>query len=396
MDKFLEEKYGLKDTVLEDFKRKIPIKRELHWWTNREQELNKWKKIINESIHCERNIIVFIIGDYGRGKTLSLFKIIDESTKQKEIYPVYLNFKGEEKSKPGIDFIFRIFKSIDFNKILENRSEKEVMEAVMNIPDKYEEPRKILEIIYHGGIDKHQRTLFPGEIRSKGDEINKFALYFLRGEVKPSVSQLKQLGVVRKIDSIDIAKEYLATSLCFLRNLGYKTLLLAIDEFEYLFSLVPKGQHSIYIALLRSLYDFQTSIDKNMLKMANMVFFIAISESGWSSLKGLEEKESKIGGPTVPLLDRVDETTTLGAFSRDETEDLIEKVLRYNRVKEKFEEDPLIPFTKDFVDYIYKKTKGEPRAIKVRCSQVLDAGLADQVPLLTGDYAKKVLMERGF
>lgn len=103
-----------------------------------------------------------------------------------------------------------------------------------------------------------------------------------------------------------------------------------------------------------------------------------------------------MGGPTVPLMERVDEITILRAFNKEETEELIKRVLRYNRTKERFEEDPLIPFTKDFVDYIYKKTKGEPRGIKVRCAQVLDAGLAERVPLLinTGICQKNPKGER--
>ena len=70
--------------------------------------------------------------------------------------------------------------------------------------------------------------------------------------------------------------------------------------------------------------------------------------------------------------------------------------MHYNRTTEKFEKDPLIPFTKDFVDYIYEVTKGLPRSVKIRCAQVLDAGLSEKVPILDKKYAKKVLEERGF
>jgi len=93
---------------------------------------------------------------------------------------------------------------------------------------------------------------------------------------------------------------------------------------------------------------------------------------------------------------RIDVETTLLNFDRKNTEKLIKKVLSYNRITGKFEKDPLIPFTKDFVDYIYEITEGLPSAIKVRCAQVLDAGLADKVPLLDRKYAQKVLEERGF
>ena len=183
-----------------------------------------------------------------------------------------------------------------------------------------------------------------------------------------------------------------------MKNLGYKALLLSIDEFEYLFSLVSKSQYSIYLALLRGLYDFPIGLDitSDKDKLANMILFIGISEDGWDKLKEIEKKEISEGGPTRPLMRRVNLETTLLNFDRKNTEELIKKVLSYNRVTKYFEEDPLIPFTKDFVDYIYELTEGLPSAVKVRCAQVLDAGLADRVSLLTREYAQKVLEERGF
>ena len=391
-DKFLREKYGLKESAIADFSRDKAEEEDLKFWTNREREFSDWKKILKKSIKIHKNFIVFIIGSYGRGKTLSLLKIKNEAEKnfKESIFPVYLSFKGEEKSKPGLDFIFRIFKSIDFNKLVRNRNYSEIIEAINKIPENFDEPKNLLKAIY--GYRKQSSLQKP----ATKDEKAKMALYFLRGEMKPSVSQLRELGIMRKIESIDIAKEYLAAILCFMKNLGYKSLLLSIDEFEYLFSLVSKSQYSIYLALLRGLYDFPIGLDITSDKLANMVLFIGISEDGWNKLKEIEKKEISEGGPTQPLMRRVDLETTLLNFDRKDTEELIKKVLHYNRVTKKFERDPLIPFTKDFVDYIYEVTEGLPSAVKVRCAQVLDAGLADRVPLLNREYAQKVLEERGF
>ena len=392
-DKFLKEKYGLKEEVIEDFSRTTAERKDLKFWTNREDELQEWTNILKKSMEIQKNFIAFIIGSYGRGKTLSLLKIIDEAEKNysDSIFPVYLSFKGEEKpSKPGLDFIFRIFKAINFERLVEKKSNEDVVNAIKDIPESFDEPKRILKAIYR----YRTQTLLQGTI-SKDKKV-KIALYFLRGEVKVSTAQLKELGIMRKIESIDVAKEYLAAILCFMRNLGYKSLLLAIDELEYLFSLVSKTQYSIYIALLRGLYDFPMGLDIESDKLANMVFFIGVSEDGWSKLQEIEKKEISEGGPTRALMRRIDVETTLLNFDRKNTEKLIKKVLSYNRITGKFEKDPLIPFTKDFVDYIYEITEGLPSAIKVRCAQVLDAGLADKVPLLDRKYAQKVLEERGF
>ena len=392
-DKFLKEKYGLKETVIEDFSRDKAEEKDLKFWTDREEEFNDWKAILEKSVKINKNFIVFIIGSYGRGKTLSLLKIKDEAEKnfKESIFPVYLSFKGEEKSKPGLDFIFRIFKSIDFDKLVKNRETDKIIESIDKIPEKFDESKKLLRNIYRY---KKQKTLLEPTVLK--DEKSKRALYFLRGEIKPTASQLRDLGIMRKIESIDIAKEHLAAILCFMKNLGYKSLLLAIDEFEYLFSLVSKSQYSIYLALLRGLYDFPVGLEISPDNLANMVFFVGISEDGWNKLQEIEKKEISEGGPTRPLMRRADLKTILSDFDEKNTEELIKKVLRYNRVTKKFERDPLIPFTKDFVNYIYELTNGLPSAIKVRCAQVLDAGLSERVPLLTKEYAQKVLKERGF
>ena len=275
-------------------------------------------------------------------------------------------------------------------RIDENKRD-EIIKAITDIPNKFDEPKKILKNIY-----RYKRQLSLLGTTAMKNEKSKIAIYFLRGEIRPTATQLEELGVMRKIENVDIAKEYIAAILCFMKNLGYKSLLLAIDEFEYLFSLVPKSQYSIYLALLRELYDFPVGLKISSDELANMVFFIGISEDGWDKLQEIEKKEISEGGPTRPLMRRIDIKTTLSNFDRNETEELVKIILRYNRVKEEFERNPLIPFTKDFVDYIYEVTDGLPSAIKVRCAQVLDAGLADKVSLLTREYAQKVLEERGF
>lgn len=395
--KYLEEQYGLKETVEEAFSDNVAKREHLEWWSDREEELHTWRDIVKKSVSLNKNFMVFIIGSYGRGKTLSLLKVIDEASQFKEIYPTYLNFKGEEKSTPGLDFIFRIFKSIDFIGLKKKESHNKLKEAIESIPEIHHESKRVLFKIFFGQIDPYQQKLFTEIIRTRAKNVREkpnLALFFLRGEIKPTTSQLRELGIIRKIDSIDIAKEYLAAVLYFLRNLGYKTLLLSIDEFEYLFSLVPKSQHSIYIALLRGLYDFSIEFTSEPEAVANMVFFIGISEDGWESLQERRKTEESIGGPTEPLLDRVDATTTLGVFDKKQTRELIVKRLKYNRIEGRFENQPLIPFTEDFVDYIYRHTNGEPRAVLVRCGHALDAGISERIGLLTKEFAQRVLEER--
>jgi len=163
-----------------------------------------------------------------------------------------------------------------------------------------------------------------------------------------------------------------------------------------LFSLVTRSQYNIYLALLRGLVDFPLGLNKPVETgdLANMVFFIAVSEDGYRRLNELEKQERSQGGPIQPLMDRVTAVIVLTAFSRQDTELLVQNRLSYDRIKGKFEDRPLIPFTEDFIDFIHQRTRGELRDIIKLCSQVLDVGLEKGVTQLDAAFAQKALEER--
>jgi hypothetical protein len=75
---------------------------------------------------------------------------------------------------------------------------------------------------------------------------------------------------------------------------------------------------------------------------------------------------------------------------------LIEKRLSFNRVAGKYENAPLIPYTKDFVNYVFKLTTGIPWFIFERCDHVLDSGLEKGVLRLNAKFAIEVFKERGY
>lgn len=375
-DTFMQEEYGLKgNPFLDHIARQIW----LETWVDRDEELDEWRRIIAAATSPTKNYMVFLIGNYGRGKTLSLLRVVDEAGQHPAILAKYLSFKGEERPpSPGLDFIFRVLKSVDFKQLSNSRGEADLTQAIDGLPTDLEEVKIILRKIYFGD-----------------DELSRLASYFVRGEVRGLQSELRRLEVLRRIGDIEIAKEYLAGVLGFMKALGFSTLVLAIDEFEYLFSLVPRPQQAVYLALLRGLYDFPVGLSRQVGSIARMAFFIAISEDGWRHLLEMEKREVASGGPIQPLLDRVDATTVLGAFDRGETRQLIEHRLRYDRVEGRYRDEPLIPFTEGFVDLIFHETKGEPRKVIVRCGHVLDAGLASGIARLDKEFAQQALEERG-
>ena len=369
---FMEEKYGLTGTP---FKARTASDLELKTWVNREKELEQWNKVLDDAIKTPAtNFLVFVIGDYGMGKTLSLLRIGEEAA-NKKLFEIYLNLISEQRPKnPGLDFILRIMKEINFKDIKTTKQEIALLKGILP------EVGKVFEKILFGK-----------------DEEKDLATTFLKGEIKPTQTQLKTLQVLRKIDDVDIAKEYLIGIFYLLKTSGFSTLVVAADEFEYLFSLVPKPSQAIYLALLRGLCDLQIEVPQQIRnKVANMALFIAISEDGIRRLTELENVERSTGGPIRPLMRRVSAKVSLGALAKKYVRMLIEIRLSLNRVKGMYEKKPLIPFSEDFVDYVYKLTAGRPSDIIERCDHVLDEGLNQRVPTLTMGFAKEVFKERGF
>lgn len=261
---FMEKEYKLK---YRPFREIVATRALLNSWVDREEQMKEWESLINKAASAKSHTLGFIIGGYGMGKTMSLLKIAEDTKRiHTEVLPIYMSFHGEQKTKnPGIDFIQKIFKSIDFDK-LNIKKRKDIL------PDNISsEVKNVYEKIFYGEEDT--KTL---------------AIYFLEGDLKPNQTQLKKLGVIRKINDIDIAKEYLISLLYILKRLGFSTLLLAIDEFEYLFSLVSKANQAIYLAILRRLYDLTIEEPKDA-EIANMMIFLAVSEDGWRRLLELEK-----------------------------------------------------------------------------------------------------------
>lgn len=368
----MKEEYGLTGMP---FKARIATELELQAWVNREKELEKWNKILDDAVKTPTsNFLVFIIGDYGMGKTLSLLRIEKEAS-EKGLFSIYLNLLSEQRPrKPGLDFVLRIIRTIDFDKIKVSRK----------------------DIAFIGKIFPDVGNAFEKIYFPKDEYEKRLATAFVKGEITPTQSQLRLMNVIRKIDDVDIAKEYLTALLYFLKTGGFSTLVVTVDEFEYLFSLVPKPSQSVYLALFRRLYDLPVRLPEELQsKIANMVIFLGVSEDGMRRLIELEDVERSTGGPIRPLMRRIAVKVLLGALSKKYVRELIEKRLSLNRVKGKYEKEPLIPFTEDFVDYINKMTGGRPSDVIERCDHTLDVGLDRRVPRLTAEFAKEVFKERG-
>jgi len=374
MTSFMENTYGLKESP---FKQRSALWEQVETWVDREQEVKQWNRLLEDSISTpSANFLCLIVGDYGMGKSLSLFKIIKSADSTNNHFSVYMNLLSEQKpTKPGLDFLLRIFRHIDFTKIRVKQKELSVLTSIN---------KEMYTIL--------SKILFENDPDKKG-----LALDYLQGNISPSQNDLKNLGIRRKMADVDIAIEYLIGILFLIKQSGYPNFVIALDEFEYLFSLVPKNSQPIYLALLRRLYDLRSRIPLELRDItSNITIFIAISADGERRLNEIQDIEQSTGGPSVPLKRRIGANIiTLTALPKEAAIQLIEKRLKLNRATKKFDREPLIPFTDEFAFFIYQISDGRPETILDRCEHVLDAGLEQRIPLLTKEFAIEVFKDRG-
>lgn len=372
MKSFMETEYKLK---VDPFASKVDLFAPM---AGRKKEKKAWEQIIKQRAGQKGNSFNFIIGDYGLGKSLSLFNICkDAEENYKNVLPVFITLLPEDSvRKFGLEFIQRIF----------NKFEVRDLKGILSRVGKN-------DLEYLKSLLREQAIIF--EKIKKGVTL---ASVFLRGDRVLATKELHELGIARKMDSTDRAKDYLLAFLYLLRRAGIDSLLIAIDEVEYIFSQMRGSKISLAFNTLRGIHDLQQSHAKafRLGDTANMIFFFGISVDGWRRLTiDLQKREKTQGGPIQPFMDRKDNVITLEPLSKEETRELIELRLKQNRTTGALEKKPLIPFSEDFVGYVFDLTKGRPRDIVRRCDMVLLDGLEQKISSITVTFAKKIYESHG-
>ncbi|HUB08646.1 MAG TPA: hypothetical protein VMB50_16690, partial [Myxococcales bacterium] len=306
--------------------------------------------------------------------THALYHICADANEIDEaVIAVFMKMLPEDQVKNfGVDFVRRIFKSLADEQALTRLSSAKPLP----VDDPLYEHSKILVQCYRGVA---------------------FYRGLMSGDAIPSV-ELRKHGI-RKVPtaSTEVAFEFLTAFLVQAHSVGIKTLVLCVDEAEYIFSQLADRKAAIVFNAIRSIYDLTTAPNQGLRfgdRISNIVFFFAISSAGWSRLGVLEKTEARQGGPVQPLMTRLARVISLRRLSETETKDLIEGYLKTNRVTGKRESDPLIPYDEEFVEYVYKLTQGHPRSIIDRCDYVLVDGLRERIKRITKRYAKDVFERR--
>jgi len=366
---------------------------ELAFYVRRAEVEESWKDDLGRGTQAgASNFMHFVIGNLGQGKSISLLRLNEMvlSDYKSELLPVTLSLVGEDTMKPR-DFLCRLLAKIDYADLARRFDPSALKEAIEKIPSDLEEGRRLMESVLlppRPGISRE--TFFPERqlMQEIARETYGAASRYLSG-LSITQRELRLLRLSHRLDSEETAWKHLTALRWVLGGLGYTAIVMLVDEFEWLFSLVSRNRRPQYIALLQRVYDAcSTSPD-----MAGLDSFFAVSAEGWQQLAELADYEARSAGPTVALRRRLS-STTLTNLGSQQTRDLIEKRLQAERENPVKPGEEYHPFTQDFLEFVQEQTMGVPGSIVKTCRKVLDVGRSRQITKLDKAFAIQVLTER--
>lgn len=349
-----------------------------------------WKQMINRlssSMKREGVDTIILLGQYGYGKTFILHKLDDIlSGKAKvkvpfdpdKVVSCRINITpSEPQPRIGLTFVTSIFKNIGRRKLEEISKKMELKDF------------KLLNIEMKRVFNRFQQ----------GSEEHKVAAFhWITGE---SVSEEnKMLNMRTGLNESDRALRFLSQFLVLLKRTGYHSLVVLVDEFEYVVTVYSPRKVNQMMHMFRHIYDEFAEFKKKNVALANLIFVIAVTPTGWDDLTNLEKPTSipvKSGGAGVrPWLNRVQpirgrNVFELRPFNREETEMLV--IARLEKRREETEAPyKTFPFvTPPFIDLLYEQTKGVPKDIIQVCDLVINVALEKGLKEINAENGKQIL-----
>lgn len=355
---------------------------------NQETVWNQMLNRLKSSTEREGVDTLILLGQYGYGKTFILHKLdellnsnnrADTPFNIDELISCLIKITPSEPApKIGLTFVTNIFKNIGRTKL--------------------EEVSKKMKLEDFDVLDFEMKKIFNRF--QKGSENDKVAAFnWITGQ---SVNEEdKRLNIRGKFNNSEKALRYLIQFLVLLKKVGYNSLIVLVDEFEYVVTVYSPVKVNQMMHMFRYLYDEFAEFVTKKATLANLVFVIAITPTGWDDLTNLEKPSSipvKTGGAGIrPWLNRVHPVRGRNVFelrplNKDETKSLI-----VERLKKKQENTDDIPYetypfvTPPFINFLYEQTKGVPKEIIQNCDLIIGVALETGLKEINEVNAKEIL-----
>lgn len=323
-----------------------------------------------------------LLGTYGTGKTFLLWKLAQHlrpahTSRVLASWPIRL-LDPEQKKDFTKGLVLRFFtRGIDL--------ETELALLVKNVAaSKIDCPSYIRPFVHLicGLSDKRvaaasRRVLTGGRISRKEAESGGFA----------DAIQIKTNDdAMRAVQALQLV----------LKAAGTEALAFLIDETEYIDRL-PQGGRASVLDSLKHVWDQEVDFFSKHAQAAPLTMILSATPDFWQRMTTQvtsEGRRGEHGVGTVPFFLRIKRSDVIEMATELEPDNA--KALVISRMTEQREgkrKEELIPFTADYVDYVYELSQGLPRRIIEICAVVLTEAAAQKLAKIDRAAAKRILRE---
>lgn len=194
----------------------------------------------------------------------------------------------------------------------------------------------------------------------------------------------------------DDAIELLQTLQILVRRANVEAVTLLIDEVEFIDGL-PRSQRGAVFDSIKHLWDQEVTLFSNGVDAAQLVMVLAATPAFWQERMVQIRSEGRRSEATVgltPFFSRVPQDNQIAMPSElapAEARQLI--VSRMSEVRDGSGAEKLIPFTDDYVNYVYELSHGLPRTIIEICATVVTEAAARGLKKIDKGEAKNILKD---
>jgi hypothetical protein len=376
---FLEQKYHLS---------KIPF--ELGRYDveriGRDEEWTKLNRLLEETREQQAPRYIVLLGTYGSGKSFLLWHLHREFTRsrksRKTIATLPVRLLDPEQSRDYIrNLVVRIFKrGFDLEADIVPLVRLALKNGLIPTGDLSAYLELLTALADPEKAQLAKRVLQGGRI--------------LRGQaIALNTPDLQQIKTNEEASDLLLAFQTL------LRCANVELLVIGVDEIEFIDQQAPYNQGKIFDSL-KELWDRQVSVMSSSPRTmpAPLAMVFAATPSFWQERsRSVREVTRNVKGLAGlrPFLERIPEANTVEiaeGLSESESQRLIASRMKEARTN-RTSGDAIIPFTEDYVEYVFHLSQGRPRKIIEICDVVVTEAVRRKLAKIDRIEAKKILQD---
>lgn len=352
----------------------------------REEEWAKLTRLIDETRAQRGPKYIVLLGTYGAGKSFLLWQLYlkyrENTARERVLTTRPVRLLDPEQSKDIVrNLIVRVFKrGLDVEKEL-----VPIIKAALK--------RKLPSL---GELDPYLTLLAA---LAKKETLPAARRVLHGGRILRSDASRLGIPDLQQIKTNEEAVDLLLALQIMLRIAGYELMVLSIDEVEYIDQASTSNQGKVFDSL-KELFDRQVSFasgDPRPMPVS-LAMILAATPSFWQDKAQLVRDPSNKGRGLVgltPFFDRVPESNIVEmaeGLTDKEARQLIASRMAEARVGAG-SANGIIPFTQDYVTYIYELSHGRPRRIIEICDAVVSEAVRRELKTIDRKAAQAILRD---